>query len=393
MALARPGARRRGWRRRSLSSVSGSMRPVATPSPACDSCRRAPPPLRARGPRSCRSRRSAAARDSRFAIAAAVDRRDAIGLVEGQPRVERRVAGRGDSGGVGEGGEADAARAPGGERAPVEREAGGRRLEGDRAAGDRASRRPRAPAARGRGRTGSAGRDARDRPRTRPRCRGTTARSGADGRAARSTIAISGPSASRSPGASGGGGGRSSVRVRWSPAPKTTAMNRVGSPGAIQPARRTSIGAPVGRAFLEAGGQRRRVVGDDEVARLEQRRRVGARRWRISPSAATTKSLAVSVARMIGGDHPKAPTSGFTRFGSSATDGVDRAPRRQSSGRFSVDGSASGTASACSGVSMSPGIEREEAARRRPPSPRPRSPSCVSAPPCSRRRRPRSDRG
>ena len=117
-----------------------------------------------------------------------------IGLVEGQPRVERRVAGRGDAGGVGERGEADAARAPAPQRAPVEREAGRRRLEGDRAGGDA---RPDVPE---RQRLGdmrvldrpSVPRDARpDRVR---RCRRSEARRGADGRAMRSTIATSGPS-------------------------------------------------------------------------------------------------------------------------------------------------------------------------------------------------------
>ena len=62
---------------------------------------------------------------------------DAIGLVERQFQVEHGIAGRGDAGGKGERGEADAALAPGLQRAPVEREAGRRRFERDRVGGDR----------------------------------------------------------------------------------------------------------------------------------------------------------------------------------------------------------------------------------------------------------------
>jgi hypothetical protein len=64
-----------------------------------------------------------------------------------------------------------------------------------------------------------------------------------------STIARSGPSCSLSPGCKAGGGGRCSVGVRKSPAPNTTAVNRVTSRGLNEsrPASRTSTAPPVGR--------------------------------------------------------------------------------------------------------------------------------------------------
>jgi hypothetical protein len=62
--------------------------------------------------------------------------RDIVEFVEGEPPIERRVAGRGETGGMRERRETDVAFAPGGKRPPVERESRGRRLEGDRVGGD-----------------------------------------------------------------------------------------------------------------------------------------------------------------------------------------------------------------------------------------------------------------
>ena len=63
-----------------------------------------------------------------------------------------------------------------------------------------------------------------------------------------STVAPSGPRMSRSPAVNSGGGGRSSVGVRKSPAPKTTAIHWCTASAAseLRPARRTSMGRPLG---------------------------------------------------------------------------------------------------------------------------------------------------
>ncbi len=60
------------------------------------------------------------------------------------------------------------------------------------------------------------------------------------------TVAHSGPSTRRSPGATGGGGGRSSVRWRKSPRPNSTAVKETTRSTSIdrRPARRTSMRRP-----------------------------------------------------------------------------------------------------------------------------------------------------
>ena len=58
-----------------------------------------------------------------------------VGLVERQLRIQHRIAGRRDAGGVGQGREADATRPQRIEQLPVEHEPGGRRLECDRERG------------------------------------------------------------------------------------------------------------------------------------------------------------------------------------------------------------------------------------------------------------------
>ena len=61
--------------------------------------------------------------------------RDAIGLVEREAQVERRMSGRGDAGGVRQRGKVDAAPPPDGAGVPVERKSGRRWLERDRVGG------------------------------------------------------------------------------------------------------------------------------------------------------------------------------------------------------------------------------------------------------------------
>ena len=105
------------------------------------------------------------------------------------------------------------------------------------------------------------------------RRRRSAARPAADGRAARIDGAAAGRAASRSPACSGGGGGRSSVRVRWSPAPNTTAVNsRTSSAAQRAPAGEPHLDRRAARrgAAVQAGRQRRGVVGDDQVAGPQQ---------------------------------------------------------------------------------------------------------------------------
>ena len=163
-------------------------------------------------------------------------------------------------------------------------------------------------------------------------------------------------------GASGGGSGRSSVRVRWSPAPKTTATNRSRSPAASEsrPARRTSIGAPLARVrAAQARRQRRRVVGDDQVAGLQQVDAIArAHACATRPSGVDDSSC---------GRRPDAGPVSWRRSWRTARTGAGRTSGARSRGDqvaqlaaaaaagLSVERSASGTASACSGVSMSPG--------------------------------------
>ena len=111
----------------------------------------------------------------------------------------------------------------------------------------------------------------------------------------RSTLARRGPRTNRSPGERGGGADRSSVRVRKSPSPKTTALKRLTSSGLSEgrPASRTSTGLPVPACTP------RRLAGS-VAASLATTRSPGRRNstkaergaWPMRRRASTTRSLA-----------------------------------------------------------------------------------------------------
>ena len=125
-----------------LSSASTTRRPlarpsrfVATPSPAQRPPGRAAACSRARAtvvPKATTRPKCACI----ATIAATVDAGSRYGSANGRRAVERRVAGRGEAGGMGERREADAALAQRVEQPPVEDEAGRGRLERDRRPGD-----------------------------------------------------------------------------------------------------------------------------------------------------------------------------------------------------------------------------------------------------------------
>ena len=206
-----------------------------------------------------------------------------------------------------------------------------------------------------------------------------------------STIAVKGPSTSVSPRSSRGGRGRSSVGMRWSPAPKAIARKCVGSPSVFHAASRSSIGAPLSAcAAAEARRQRRRIVGDDEIAWPEQRRQVpprgvadgavrgeGEKLRRASFRSRTLGSCGLRRERGALRQQPRRShrsTLRRTPPGASASPGRHRERR------------ARGAACPCRPD------RRRESARLPRASPPPRSRSCGGAPPCSRRRRPSPDR-
>ena len=282
-------------------------------------------------------------------------RRNVVRLVERQPRVELDIAGRGDAGGVRDRREADAARAQRREHPPVEREARRRRLERDRRAGDRRPHVPQRERLGARARTGSAGRGARCPPRSRRASRRSAARSAADARERPSPL----PTADRARGdrrrASGGGSGRSSVRVWKSPAPKTTAEKSAHVVGDSERA----TGEPhfdrrAGSAVraVQACRQRRGVVGDDEIAGPQNIDAAGARAMWRSALALVDDRAACAAAWPLPSQRRSCVATLADRDRVAMASSSSRAA---ASGRFSVEGSASGTASACSGVSMSPG--------------------------------------
>jgi hypothetical protein len=169
--------------------------------------------------------------------------RQVVRLVERKARIERGIAGRRQAGGMRQRREADAARGELVEQAPVEDEAGRGRLERDRLRRDRG---PHVPERERRGDvrvldrpavTGDAG---ADRVGSAGEAQLDQARRGDDA----NDVAASGPSASVSPAASGGGSGRSSVRVRQSPAPKTTARKHATSSPRASDGRRGEPRSP-----------------------------------------------------------------------------------------------------------------------------------------------------
>src|SRR4029077_14212255 len=96
---------------------------------------------------------------------------------------------------------------------------------------------------------------------------------------------------------------------------------------------------------LQARGQRRRVVGDDEIARSKQGgyRRAGQMRDR--PVSIGDEQLGEPPIDLVGGGHALGDSArgAFSRSAASIEVTISRAA---SSGRFRVAGSASGTAKA-----------------------------------------------
>ena len=316
----RAGARRSGSRRRRRASFHARgvrvrrrrrRGPGRRPSAAASSARTTLVPMATMRPPSALAR----------AMAAALRRGDAVGLVEGEPPVERRIARRGDSGGMRERGDTDAAPPPGGERAPVERKPRRGRLEGDRVGGDprpdvpesqrcgnmRVLDRPPVPRESGEDGCALAEEPQAEKPRM--------AEKGFD------LSPSSGPRTRRSPGARGGGGARSSVRVRWSPAPNATATNRVGSRKATQAASRTSIGSPLAPCVprklagrVAASLATTRSPGPNRDASSERGRSC------MPPSAPAARSLADRPAGRSAAIMACAPAGDAARRGSSAED-------------------------------------------------------------------------
>ena len=174
----------------------------------------------------CPDRDDASAVRSRPADGARGRFRNAIGLVERKAPVELGIAGRRDAGRERDRGERDAALTHGTDGSPVQHEGRRRRFEGDRPSGDR---RPHVPQLKRRGHvrvldrpavTRKAGPDGVER--TVEAQQDETRDDRRDPRPSRRAV-LRGRDDRLD--ASGGGGGRSSVRVWKSPAPKTTARN------------------------------------------------------------------------------------------------------------------------------------------------------------------------
>ena len=104
------------------------------------------------------------------------------------------------------------------------------------------------------------------------------------------------------------------------------------------------------------------IVGDDRVPRAEQRSELGARHVPHSAARINDQQFRGLPVGSVGGAHGCAPTSCLARLGMLRPSFQGFRPRSPQ-GLRNVDGSASGIACACSGVSMSPG------SRERKPTP------------------------
>jgi len=158
------------------------------------------------------------------------------------------------------------------------------------------------------------------------------------------------------------------------------------------PSRKADLERLAARAVdaRQARGQGRRVIGDYEIAGAEQGRE--RRAWQAPHSTAgvDNKELGGSASGTVGDNHWR-PATARLAFGS-APMSHSTISWAASSGRFKAAGSASGTASAWSGVSTSLGSS-ERTRRRRPSPPPPRLPSGGAAQPCLTRTRPTRSRG
>src|SRR5262249_45097427 len=104
----------------------------------------------------------------------------------------------------------------------------------------------------------------------------------------------------------------------------------------------------------QARRQGRRIVRDDQVARAEQPCKLGSRRIPHCAAGVDNQQLGRFPVVAVGGTHGCLSTRCSTLV-DKATRIVSTISPAECSGRFRVNGSASGTASLCSGVSMSPG--------------------------------------
>ena len=141
------------------------------------------------------------------------------------------------------------------------------------------------------------------------------------------SIAMSGPSASRSPGSSGGGGGavlgrRAVVAGAEGDGDETpvASCERRASPRAGSRSGRRSRQVDAVKARRQRGG----VVGDDEIAAAGRVATSAARgRCLTLPPASSTRSAACRAAGTVGGDHARTSTGRAARAGKAARDGVD----------------------------------------------------------------------
>ena len=217
---------------------------------------------------------------------------DAVGLVEGKARIKCGIAGRRNARGMGERCEAHVAPSPGLERAPVERKACRWRLEGDRCGGNLCPNIPQCQ------RLGNM-RVLDWPPVLRQSCK--RCRTGAketqleQARMVEKALdhgfewaefeAIAWRQRRRR---------RPLFRAHAVIARAENNRHEAGWVGKRQPACQADFDrlVPVRNRAAQAGWQRRGVIGDDQVAGIEQRREPARGRSRILPSASTMSSLA-----------------------------------------------------------------------------------------------------
>ena len=230
------------------------------------------------------------------------------GSSNGRRAVEIGIAGGRDACRERDRRERDAALAHGADRFPVQRKAGRRRLEGGRQPGDR---RPHIPQRERRRHVRVLDRPAVAREAGPDRVERTVEAQrsrAADGRAAprRSPTACDAPTEGKTIAwRKGGGSGRSSVRVRKSPAPKTTAENVWTS---VRGAARPTSREPHFDRWLrvaqvhavQAGRQRRRVVRDHQIAGPQEIDEPRSRRVRDVPVAHRRRAACASRGRWTG---------------------------------------------------------------------------------------------
>src|SRR3989441_4458967 len=127
------------------------------------------------------------------------------------------------------------------------------------------------------------------------------------------------------------------------------------------------VGAPRQMHAVQAGRERCRIVGNHQIAGLQEIRETRSRSVSDAPSRVDDEELGVPrpLDGTVGRDHVLCSLCSMTATRSPSAAAIASAnSRAEVSGRSSVAGSASGTANACSGVSMSPGSSE----RKRTPS-------------------------